>query len=99
MPFNRSDMRYDKEGYYKWTAPQDQDNPAVRGGIDRKEINRTEGYEVLGFLNRLADKQPALISDATAFQKAERMLRYHVPPKSTHQAAADCIVNNWQNYY
>jgi hypothetical protein len=48
MPFDRSQMLYN-DGYYKWTAKADHDNPYYRKGADHSEINKTEGYEVLYF--------------------------------------------------
>lgn len=85
-------------GYYKWTAKADQDNPYYTRGIDHLEINKTEGYEVLYFLNHIGHKKWTTEPNISTYQKMERILRYHVPPRSTHKKAEDFIFNNWNNY-
>lgn len=97
MPFERSQMLYDN-GYYKWTARADHDNLYYRRGTDHSEINKTEGYEVLYFLNHIGKKHWSNEPNISTYQKMERILRYDVPPRSTHKAAADFIINNWNNY-
>ena len=54
--FKQSDMLYDDGRYYKWSAKENQDNPTIRSGTDSIQLNRTEGYEVLHFINSLGDK-------------------------------------------
>ena len=51
MTYKKSDMVFTD---YQWTAKADHDNPKIIGGADRSELNRTEGYEMLYFLNSLA---------------------------------------------
>jgi hypothetical protein len=97
MAFERSQMLYDN-GYYKWSARADHDNPYYRQGTDYSQINKTEGYEVLYFLNHLGKKRWNPEPNTTTYQKMERILRYYVPAKSTHKKAEDFIVNNWNNY-
>lgn len=97
MDFQRSEMLYD-DGYYKWTAQADHDNPYYRQGADYSEINKTEGYEVLYFLNHIGKKRWSSEPSTATYQKMERILRYHVPGKSTHKKAEDFIVANWNNY-
>jgi hypothetical protein len=46
----KSELVYDD---YKWTAKADHDNPKYIGGTDHAELNRTEGYEMLYFMNSL----------------------------------------------
>lgn len=43
-------MLYD-DGYYKWSAGPDHDNPYYTRRADYSELNRTEGYKVLYFIN------------------------------------------------
>ena len=94
MAFERTQMLYN----YNWQAKAANDNPYYTKGVDHSEINKTEGYEVLYFLNHMGKKcfktEPATI----IYQKMERILINHVPPKSTHKKAEDFIVNNWKNY-
>jgi len=97
MAFVRSQMLYD-DGYYKWTARADHDNPNYRQGTDHSEINKTEGYEVLYFLNQIGKKNWQSEPNEATYQKMERILRYHVPGKSTHKNAEAFIINNWSNY-
>jgi hypothetical protein len=97
MPFQRSEMLYDN-GYYKWTARADHDNPYYRGGTDYREINKTEGYEVLYFLNHLGQKRWTTDPSSETYQKMERILRSYVPGKSTHGAAEEFIISNWNKY-
>jgi hypothetical protein len=97
MPFVASQMLYN-DGYYKWSAPADHDNPYYKKGTDHSEINKTEGYEVLYFLNHIGKKRWSSEPDVTTYRKMERILRYHVPPRSTHKKAEEFIVDNWKSY-
>lgn len=96
--FKQSDMLYDDGKYYKWTAPEDGDNPNVRGGIDRLELDRTQGFEVLPFINRFGDdyfKNPAALE---WYQKVEKMIRYDVPTSiKKHDDIEKWIHKNWNN--
>lgn len=84
---------------YKWQARAAVDNPYYIKGTDYSEINKSEGYEVLYFLNHLGKtlnwtNEP----DLADYQKMERILINHVPSKSTHKRAEEFIVNNWDKY-
>lgn len=96
MSFLRSQMLYN-DGYYKWSAEADGDNPTYRRGTDYSEIDKTQGYEVLYFLNQIGKKRWSSPNTAT-YQKMEKILRYNVPGKSTHKEAEDFIVNNWSKF-
>ena len=95
MSFTRSDMLYDNGTYYKWTARADHDNPYYTKGTDHSELNRTEGYEVLYFINHLGKKRwtdPNL----DTYQNIERIIRYSVPSTiRTHKKIEDWIITNW----
>ena len=91
-------MLYDDGHYYKWTARADHDNPKYTGGTDRAELNRTEGYEVLPFINHLGIM---INSRATTviYQKIEQMLRYDVPHNiRTHVKIREWIIANWSRH-
>jgi hypothetical protein len=96
MSYEKSQMLYNDGKYYKWEAKADHDNPYYTKGTDYSELNRTEGYEVLYFINHLGkthwEKEPNLAT----YQKIEEMIRYSVPSDiRTHKKIADWIVENW----
>lgn len=105
MKMTKANMLYDDGNHYKWKAAADHDNPYYRGGTDHSELNRTEGYEVLYFINHLAGTwrwtnsagelvEPTLSS----LQKIEKMIRYHVPtPIRKREQIAAWILSNWKN--
>lgn len=99
MPYSRSDMLYNDGSYYKWTAKDDSDNPYYRGGTDRAQLNRTEGYEVLYFINHLASKRWNQPVNLGTYQKIERMIRYAVPSDiRNREAIENWIVSNWNSF-
>lgn len=95
MSYLKSQMLYDNGTYYKWTASADHDNPYYRNGSDHTLLNRTEGYEVLYFINHLGSKHWNS-PNITTYQKIEKLLRYDVPTNiRSHKGVADWIVANW----
>lgn len=95
MTFLRSQMLYDDGNYYKWTARADHDNPYYTKGTDYSELNRTEGYEVIYFVNHLGNKRWKEPNTAV-YQKIEKMIRFDAPSNiRTHQKIEDWIVTNW----
>jgi len=98
MAFERSQMLYDDGIYYKWTARADHDNPYYRTGADHSLLNKTEGYEVLYFINHLAQKfWPNETIYTSSYQKFERMIKAS-PGQQTHKQKEDWIRANWQTY-
>ena len=95
MALERSQMLYND---YKWQAKADHDNPYYTKGSDHSEINKTEGYEVLYFLNHIGGKCWQDEPSTATYQKMERILRNYVPSRSTHKKAEEFIVKNWNNY-
>src|SRR4051812_24439713 len=99
MNYTKSQMLYDDGKYYKWTAKADHDNPYYKKGTDHSELNRTEGYEVLYFINHIAEKYwtkdpPNLAT----YNKIEKMIRYSVPSNTkTHKKIASWIIANWSS--
>lgn len=99
MSYLQSQMLYDDGKHYKWTAKADEDNPYYTKGTDYSQLNRTEGYEVLYFINHIGKKHwtntPA---NTSTCNKIERMIRYSVPPEiRTHKKITDWIITNWNN--
>ena len=92
MAYERSQMLYTD---YKWQASAAHDNPYYTKGTDHSEINKTEGYEVLYFLNHIGKKRWNSEPNTATYQKMERILKNNVPPRSTHKKAEEFIVNNW----
>jgi len=63
---------------YKWSARADHDNPKIIGGNDSAQLNRTEGYEMLYFINSLA-KSWNWNDSLNSCQRLERIIRNIVP--------------------
>ncbi|HMG15517.1 MAG TPA: hypothetical protein VK590_08730 [Saprospiraceae bacterium] len=79
---------------YKWSNPEDHDNPYLKKGIDNAELNRLEGYEVLFFINQLAPKYWQ--ANIPTCQKIEGMLRNSVPLYiKNRKRIENWIINNW----
>lgn len=96
--FKQSEMLYDDGKYYKWSAAADGDNPNFIGGKDRLELDRTQGYEVKDFINRIGDKHWDNTPNTKTYQKIEKMIRYDVPSNiRKHTEIADWIINNWSH--
>lgn len=92
MPvITRADLRYT----YQWNAIPP-DDPRVTGKPDSTFLNRHEGYEVLPFLNRFADKHKGNKDIAL---KAERLINTVLPSTVRSQAnVTDWLERNWASY-
>jgi hypothetical protein len=87
----RSDLKLD----YADTAKEVGDNPEIRGGKDRLELNRHE-YEVLDFINKFAQTEPQLINSKEDCEKLEHLIRGHVPAELKKQTEIrDWLVLNF----
>lgn len=96
MSFKKSEMLYEDDVYYKWLAKAGHDNPYYTKGADHSELNRTEGYEVLYFINHLNKTLWKKPPGTAACQKMEKMIRYVVPKDiKTHKKMETWIVSNW----
>lgn len=76
MAYKASDMVYRD---YKWFAKADHDNPKIIGGTDHAELNRTEGYEMLYFINSLEISWGWKNTPLSSYQHLERIIRGEVP--------------------
>ena len=94
MAYLRSQMVFND---YKWTAKADHDNPKFIGAQEHSMLNRSEGYEMLWFINSLA-KTWGWTNDPTySFQQLERIIRSKVPSSTrTHSGIRDWIVANYK---
>jgi hypothetical protein len=98
MHYKKSDMVYKN---YKWTAGADFDDPQFKKYQEHSELNRTEGYEVLWFINYCARqwawKEDALIASC---QKLEKVIHTKVPdPPRTHAAIKTWIEKNYITFW
>ncbi len=77
MAFSKNDMYYKD---YIWTTKYSSDDPKVTGEPDKTLLSRKEGWEMLYFVNKLAEKWnfPKPIS-VSSYQKIERAIREYVP--------------------
>jgi hypothetical protein len=79
---------------YKWTA-YPTDDPRITGKPDSTLLNRHEGYEVLYFLNKFAEKHG--LKEKASATKAEKMIRIELPSTSRSQEnVAKWLVENWK---
>lgn len=92
-------MQHDDGEYYKWTAKAAHDNPYYTKGVDHSELNRTEGYEVLYFINHFCDKHVSKPVYLETYLKVEKMIKDKVPAiVKTHKKVADWIIQNWEQF-
>ena len=99
MAYSRSQMQYDDGRYYKWTAGGDNDDPRYILGKDHREMDKTQGYEVLRFINQFARTVTwnGTGPGVAEYQKIERMIRYSVPSHiRTHADKRQWILDNWK---
>jgi len=85
----------DLEEKYSWTAIDD-DDPKITGKPDSTLLNKHEGYEVLPFINRFAEKHN--LKNKSSGLKAERLIRHDLPSdKRSHAHVNQWLVDNWDN--
>ena len=96
MTYTRAQMLYNEGEYYKWETPGDHNNPAYKKSTDRTELNRTEGEEVLYFINDIGETRWKNVPTLPTYQKIEKMIRHSVPSNiRTHKKMEDWIIDNW----
>ena len=77
---------------YSWKALKD--NPKKKGKIERAQLNRKQGYEVLYFVNKFLDKYD--LTEVSSSAKIERMLRNDIPGTIKDRTKIEAwIVENW----
>lgn len=93
MPLlNKNDLQYK----YFWSATTG-DNPRLTGKPDDVLLNRSEGYEVLAFINHMASV--GTWTDKAMGLKAERLIKAAVPSNLHSRAHIwDWICTNWDKY-
>ena len=94
MAYLKSQMVYTD---YKWTANADHDNPKFIGAQEHSELNRSEGYEMLWYINSLA-KTWNWEGNLASYKHLEKIIREEVPSSiRTHLAIKEWIANKYQN--
>jgi hypothetical protein len=82
---------------YKWTARENHDNPKIIGDNDQTELNRTEGYEMLYFINSLVKTWGWSRDPLSSYRHLEKIIRTQVPSEvRTHSAIKDWIASKYQ---
>lgn len=77
---------------YKWTA-YPTDDPRITGKPDSTFLNRHEGYEVLYFINKFAEKYG--FKEKASATKTEKMIRNELPTTTRSQEnVAKWLVDN-----
>lgn len=81
---------------YSWKA-QSGDNPKIVGFPDSHLLNRTEGYEVLDFINRYAEKHS--LKQKASGSKIEKMIKSYLPGDvRSHKNVEAWITSHWKQY-
>lgn len=83
---------------YKWSARADHDDPRITHFPDNVLLNRTEGYEVISFINRfLKNVTRGGGGDWTLadVHKIERGIRIHPTDIRSQVKVRDWILANW----
>ncbi|MNZ94143.1 hypothetical protein D3C78_1132440 [compost metagenome] len=89
--FKESDMQY------RYSAVHTkQDNPKLRGEPDSSLLSRTEKYEILYFVNKLAEKWK--FTTIAGCQKIERLIHKAPSDLRSQEHVMNWIVANWEKY-
>jgi hypothetical protein len=89
MSYTKANMVYTD---YKWNARADHDNPKIIGGTDHAELNRTEGYEMIYFINSLAKTWNWNNDSLNSYRRLEKIIREQVPSNiRTHSGIKEWI--------
>ncbi len=86
---------------YHWTAYA-HDDPRRTGEPDATLLNRHEGYEMLYFINGFCARtrwNPGPQATKAAAQKAERLIRQHLPSTVRARAAVEqWLLQHWSQF-
>jgi len=84
----KSDLN-DAEYNYFWRAEDAGDNPKIKGGKERLELNRKEGNEMLYFLSNF-------LTDIRKVSRAEYLIHNKLPSAiRKHNEIEDWLTENW----
>jgi hypothetical protein len=90
--FTKADLKFN----YSWKAKQEGDNPNLTGHPDRDLIDRNEGYEVLYYINKVA--QESNWTSKSSGHKLERMLKEVPGSLRSRKNITNWMIQNWNNY-
>ncbi len=93
MPLlSKEDLKYT----YAWTGASP-DDPRLRRSPDRKELDREKGYDVLAFINAMAEVNGVTRKETGL--KIERLIRDHLPRDiRLRESVTDWIMTNWSRH-
>lgn len=87
-----SDLTYE----YSWTVVSG-DNPQITGAPDDALLNRNEGYEMLEFINRVAEVSKWTAKPSAL--KVERLIKQHLPSDIRTRASIwQWLIDNWNKF-
>ncbi|WP_430405254.1 hypothetical protein [Fluviicola sp.] len=96
MPYSEKDLLYTD---YTDKAADSGDNPNIRGGIERDELNRKQKYEILPFINKFVEENLEGYIHLGTYRKVETMIREHLPSEIVkHDEITIWLRQNWTKY-
>ena len=95
MPYEKSQMLNNADGYYNWSTEADKNNAYYQRSEDNTTLDRSEGYEVLYFINHIATTRWSA-PELAAYHKIETQIRNYVPEiLHSHLQIEQWIFENW----
>jgi hypothetical protein len=99
MSYQRYQMLYDKDGYYKWDIQPDTESRYYLEDAATTKFDRKQGADVLYFINHLFANYSGDIPSLDSYHKMEEMIKFDVPWwKKSHKKVADWLLRNWDRY-
>lgn len=86
--FTRDDLQHTN---YLWDSQENHDELNQRGFPSNKPFARTEGREMVSFINALARSNNWNPSDKSLGHRAERLIKQHLP----HGVRGTADIRNW----
>jgi len=95
MAYKKIDMGFFD---YNWNAKAVNDDPKFINGHEHIKLNRTEGFEMLHFINSLARTWGWQTDNLSSFRHLERIIRKELPENiCAHTDILNWIENNYSN--
>lgn len=89
--FSKKNLKFNDQ--YSWEATKT-DNPNIKGSPDNDLLNRTEGYEVLYFIQQFMKKQKT--RSIKTGVKAEALIINYIPSHiRSRKDIEDWLIENW----
>lgn len=93
---NRSNMLFQD---YVWKASDEHDNPRLRWAPDNTLLSRKEGYEVLAFINHLAEEENWHPGYSHMGEQAERLIRAMPSEIRSREEAYKWVKTHWHSVF